>query len=203
MARRSLVTAAGGAGPRQVATAAPFGAPRRTRRLLAAAVDILALGAALTGAFLVATIYLLARSALGRDDVSDLDSLIAVAIEVSIIPVWIAWQTMSVASHGATVGQRLLGLHVDALPRAHEGARYLRLLLHPVSAPAWLWLALAVWLAGAPATLALTPLFAAGAVAAAGIASGVIVIVRPPGARPIHDVLARTRLVSNRGATHG
>ncbi len=175
-------------------------APRRLRRLGAAAADVVALWIAIIGVLLVGNGYLLVRSAAGRYDVGDVDSLIAVALEASIVPVWVAWQVISVAATGATAGQRRLGLRVEALPSAHAGARYLRMALHPIAAPAWLWLALMIWLAGAPRTLSLTPVLAAGVVVAAGIASGVILLARPPGARAIHDQLARTRIVDGRVA---
>lgn len=180
----------------------PGAAPRRLRRLGAATVDLVALWIATIGVLVVANIYLLGRTSIGRYDVGDIDSLIAVTLEASIVPVWIAWQVMSVAATGATAGQRLLGLRVEALPSAHAGARYLRMALHPISAPAWLWLALMIWLAGAPRTLSLTPVLAAGAVVAAGIASGVVVLARPRGARAIHDILARTCIIDGRAA-HG
>ncbi len=197
-----MVTATPEAPPPTAASAPapPGGAPRRLRRLGAATADVVALWIAIIGVLIVANLYLLVRTAAGRYDVGDVDSLIAVTFEASIVPVWVAWQVFSVVRTGATAGQRLLGLRVETLPRAHAGARFLRMALHPVSAPAWLWLALMIWLAGAPRALSLTPVMGAAAVVAAGVASGVILLVRPPGARAIHDRLARTRIVDGRAA---
>ena len=159
-------------------------------RLAAAGLDAGTLLVVQTGTLIVAVAYLLARTSWGRLDVGVGDAFVATAIVGAAVPAWTAWQLLGVHARGATSGQRRRGLAVEG------GARWrplLRFAGHPIALPAWVWLALTALLAGLPWLPLLTALVIVYVVLA-GLISLLTLLVRP-GALPIHDHLAGTRLV--------
>lgn len=165
--------------------------PGRRRRAAAFASDLAAGLAALLVACLVAAAWLLARSAWGRDDPADGDTALAFALIGAVPPAWLAWLALHLARDAATPGEGAAGLRVEGARNGRR--RLLRLAVHPLGASGWVWVALLLWVAGA-SSLALAPAIVAAAVAAGGIVSAAMLAVRP-GARPLHDRLAGTRLV--------
>jgi len=148
----------------------------------------------LTGTLIVAVAYLLTRTSWGHFDVGVGDAFVATSIVGAGVPAWTAWQLLAVHARGATFGQRQRGLVVA------RGARWrplLRFAGHPLALPAWGWLALTALLAELP-WLPLLPALAIVYGVLAGLVSLVTLLVWP-GALPIHDHLAGTRLVRARG----
>jgi hypothetical protein len=182
--------------PAAIATGAPALISRRAR-LLAAVMDGLALlpPLVLTGA--VAVAWLLARTAWGRDDATDFDSSLALAILAAGPAAWLARLGYALVTTQATPGQRALGLQVEvtagrAFP-GHQTARALRLAAHPFGAGGWLLVALTVLLTGAW-EIATVIAAVGGLLLIAGIVSLAVVLVAPD-ARGLHDRMAGTRLV--------
>lgn len=167
--------------------------PTRGERLAAAALDAAVLLGLLTGALIVALAYLLARTAWGRFDVGLGDALVATALVGATVPAWVALQCASLLAAGASVGQRTLGLAVEA--RA-PWRRLARLAAHPLAAPAWGWLTLTTLIAGLP-WLPLLPAVAGALVLVGGAVSLVLLLARPE-APALHDRVAGTRLVRAR-----
>lgn len=162
--------------------------PSPGRRMLAIAIDLIYGGLASLAAACVAGGWLLVRTAWGRDDVQPGDATLAAALLLAATPAWLAWTAVSLARQGATPGQARWGLRVTG----GRWRRILRLALHPLGIPGWLWLAV---LAGVATFDALAIAFAAagllvllGALATAGRTA-----LRPR-SRGLHDLIARTRL---------
>lgn len=160
------------------------------RRVLALTVDLIYGGAASILAASAAGGWLFLRTAWGRDDVPSGDATFASALVLAATPAWLAWTALRLAQRGATPGQARCGLRVAGRPRR----RLLRLAVHPLAIPGWLWLAI---LAAVATFEALAAVFAvaAAAVLLGGAVTAGGALVRPQ-ARGLHDLLARTRLVS-------
>ena len=144
-------------------------------------------------AFLVAVVYLLVRTSWGATDASDFDSALAAALLLAVPLTWAAWLLMSVAEHRATPGQRRAGLVVARREDDWRSARLLRMALHPMSLPFWLWVAAMLLLLGVPLAPWAVLLWSA-LVVIGGLASLVLLAIRP-GTPGVHDWAARTRVV--------
>lgn len=171
----------------------------RSARLRAAGIDV---GSALfvaAVAVVLATAWLLLRTAIGRDDVAGFDSVLVVSFVAATVPAWAVWLVVGVWQDTATPGQRRAALTVatddDSGGDSHREAsqrRLLRLAAHPLSLPLWGWLTLTMLLSGLP-WLWLAPLFVALAVAGGGLTTAALLLVRPQ-SMAIHDRFARTHL---------
>lgn len=171
----------------------PSGATPRRARLHALAGDVgMLLGGSLL-ATLLAFAYLLVRTSWGATDVGDFDSALAAALLLAIPPTWAAWLLISVAEHRATPGQRRAGLVLAASETARRGAPQLRMALHPLSLPLWLWSAVMLLLLSVPVLPWLVVLWCS-LIAIVGLASFVMLLVQPR-SPAIHDQLAGTRVV--------
>ena len=167
----------------------------RRRRLLAVALDVLALLPPLVVTSTLTIAWLLARTGWGREDVRDLDSAIAVAILGAAIPAWIANLAFDLVPSRATRGQRAVGLRIETAGTSMLLALAIRLASHPTTGTlAWAWLAGVFVLAGAFTLAALAGVLAL-VVAVAGLLSLAMLLVAP-GARGLHDRIAGTRLAS-------
>ncbi|MFA7248193.1 MAG: RDD family protein [Dehalococcoidia bacterium] len=165
----------------------------RGRRLLASGRDALALIPPLAMAVVVAAGWLLARTSLGRDDASDRDTAIALAVVAAVPPAWLARLAFTLLTTHATEGQRTAGLRIEVRRARDRTALALRLAVHPLAVSGWAWGAGVLALAGVyAAALALAAV--AALVCAAGLVSLAIVLV-DPGARALHDRIAGTRVV--------
>ncbi len=169
--------------------------PGRRRILAAAAVDAALLVALHAGAALLAVAWLMTRSGLGRHDPGGIDAAVAVAVVGAAAPAWVAWTLLAAHWRLPTPGQSVAGVRPVAAPGAHRYALYLRAAAAPLSLPGWLWSAATPLLAGLPPWLAFPPLVGAAGVAAAGLGSLALLLVRPR-ARLLHDRVARTALVA-------
>ncbi len=194
----------------------------RRRRFAAAGFDLAGGFAATFVALVVAALWLLLRSGLGRDDAGEGDAVLALALVAAVAPAWTLYVGARLWRGGATPGQRRMALAVGVARAVGPAApfdglrvsgeilkpgvdvgpldaprwrRGLRLAAHPLALPAWAWLTLSVALTGVPWLW--TPVAAvAGAVALAGAASFALLVVRPS-MPALHDRLARTALVRN------
>jgi len=169
----------------------------RRARLGAAALDALAVLPPLVIAGIAAVAWLLARTAWGRDDPTSVDASIALSLVAAAPGAWLARLGHALVVSGATPGQRARGLRVErtraVAPTATDGARVLRLALHPFGAVGWALVAGTLYLAAAPeAAVAVAGI--AALVLAGGAVSLAIVLVAPD-ARALHDRLAGTRVV--------
>ena len=144
--------------------------------------------------------YLLLRSAWGRDDTGLWDAGIALAGWLATVPAWIIWLALRLRQRGATLGQHRLGLAVSTPTRGdgvtHRWRTSLRLIVHPLSLPFWIWVALLAALPG-PLWLLLTASIPALAVTI-GSAVSMVFLVGSPHSPAIHDRLAGTRLIDTR-----
>ena len=182
----------------------PSRAVTRSARLRAAGIDF---GSALLVAaagVVLATAWLLLRTATGRDDVVASDAVFVVSFVAATVPAWAAWLAVGVWRNAATPGQRRGDLAVatddDSGRDAHRGTsqqRLLRLAAHPLSLPLWGWLTLTMLLSGLP-WLWLAPLFVALAVAGGGLTTLALLLLRPQ-SMATHDRVARTHLASVAG----
>jgi hypothetical protein len=170
----------------------PVAAGRR-RRLAAVCVDLAtALGAAL-GGVAVAMLWLLLRTAWGRDAVASGDAIVATALVLAVLPAWVTWQLARVRRGAGTAGQSRLGLAVVPAPNADARARLLRCAWHPLATLAWLWLAaVAVLLEQWP--IASACLVGAAAWIVLALASAAL-LLRDPAAPTLHERFSGTRLV--------
>ena len=166
-------------------TSAPGVLSRRVR-LAANLRDLLALLPLLVIASTLAVAWLLVRTAWGREDVRDIDGAIALALLGAVVPTWLARLAVSMATTGATPGQRALRVHLEATRDVStRWALAIRLATHPFGAIGWAWIAGVLALAGLfqiAATFALVAVL----VAIAGLGSLAIILVRP-GALTLHD----------------
>ncbi|MPZ99804.1 MAG: hypothetical protein GEU80_10810 [Dehalococcoidia bacterium] len=170
--------------PREVAGAVPG----RRERLAAATFDLVTLCLALAVAGLVATLFLLLRTGLGATDVGDVDAMLAFAALSASVPTWTAWYALRLLD-GASRGHAAAGLRV----RGPAAGRLLRVVVHPLGAPFWLWLAGLAGLLGGR-TAAQPFAVVAGVVVLGGVVSLAMLLVRP-GARALHDRAAHTTLL--------
>lgn len=171
-----------------VRVSTPEAAVTPGQRAAAFAFDLIHGAVASLIALSVAATWLLLRTAWGRDDVPAGDATFAAGTLLAATPAWLAWTALRLARQGATPGQARAGLRVVGPPRQ----RLIRLSLHPLAAPGWMWLAIMT----AVATLDRSALaFAAVAVAifVAGLVTATLAIARPT-ARGLHDRIAGTRL---------
>lgn len=179
--------------------AAPPHAPAgvsRGARLGAAALDAFALLPLLLAAGAAAVVWLLLRTAWGRDDPSSLDASVALSLVASAPGAWLARLGYGLVAADGTPGHRARGIRVHVMrgARTGRGARAVRLALHPFAAAGWGLLALTVYLAALPAEAAI----AIGAVAVFVLLGGLVslaIVVAAPDARALHDRVAGTRLV--------
>lgn len=162
----------------------------RSRRLVAFGLDLIYGGTASLLATLVAGGWLLLRTAWGRDDVPSGDATFASVLLLAATPAWLAWTALRLAQRSATPGQARGRLRVVGSPRR----RLLRLAIHPLAVPGWLWLAVLAAVATFNA-LAIAVAALAGAIFLGGLITAGRALFRPR-ARGIHDLIARTRLVS-------
>lgn len=163
--------------------AAPLG-----QRAAAFAFDLINGAVASLIALAVAATWLLLRTAWGRDDVPVGDATFAAGTLLAATPAWLAWTALRLAREGATPGQARAGLRVVGSPKR----RLLRLSLHPIAAPGWIWLAIiAVVATLEPLALVLAAM--GGAIFVAGLMTTVLAVARPT-ARGLHDRIAATRL---------
>jgi uncharacterized RDD family membrane protein YckC len=182
--------------PRAQASARGQRALTRRERLLAALRDALALLPPLMIASALAVGWLLARTAWGRDDASDFDSSVALALVCAAPAAWLARLGYSMWTYAATPGQRAQGLRVEVPgeeARDPAGPRALRLALHPFASAGWGVVTMTLLLAGAWQVAAVMGALAL-LVMVGGVASLAIVIARPD-ARAVHDRIAGTRVV--------
>jgi len=173
--------------PDRPTTAAPGIPPGR--RVLAFAIDLIYGGLASLLTALAAGGWLLLRTAWGRDDVPSGDATFASALLLAATPAWLAWTALRLVRHGATPGQGRQRLRVTGAPRR----RLLRLTVHPLAVPGWLWLSILA----AVATCNVVAI-ACAAVGTAVFLGGLITAGRAllrPQAPGLHDLIARTRLV--------
>ncbi len=173
--------------PDRPTTAAPGIPPGR--RVLALATDLIYGGLASLLAAFAAGGWLLLRTSWGRDDVPTGDATFASALLLAATPAWFAWTALRLTRQGATPGQARQRLRVTGAPRR----RLLRLAIHPLAVPGWLWLAILAAVATFD-VVALAFAAAGAAVLLGGIVTAGRAVLRPqtPG---LHDLIARTRLV--------
>lgn len=169
-------------------TSAASGVPA-SRRAIAFAADLIYGGLASSLAALAAGGWLLVRTAWGRDDVPSGDATFASAFLLAATPAWLAWTALRVAQRGATPGQARAGLRVTGRTRR----RLLRLAVHPLAVPGWLWLAILAAIATSE-PIAILCAVAGAAVLIGGLVTGALAVFQPQ-VRGLHDVVARTRLV--------
>lgn len=160
------------------------------RRLLALAVDLILGGLASAAAALLASVWLLLRTAGGRDDVPAGDATFAAALLLAATPAWLAWTGIRLIRRGATPGQAHAGIRVTGT----RGRRLVRLACHPVGVPGWCWLAILVAVATFEA-VAVAFAAAGAAVLVGGLVTAATAIAWPE-RRGLHDVVAGTRLVA-------
>ena len=170
----------------------------RGRRAAALALDAGSGLLAALAAAVLATAWLLARTGRGALDPTDGDTALAFAVVAAVPAAWVAWLVLRLRRDAATPGQRALHLHVASArgleaPAPAATRAVVRLAVHPLGAVGWAWLAMLTALAGGWPLDAAFGLVAL-AVAAAGLASAAMLLVRPH-ARPLHDRIAGTRVV--------
>jgi len=167
-------------------------APRGARvRALLWDVGGLVFGALIS--FVVGVTYLLMRTTWGTYDAGDFDSALATALVLAVPPTQAGWLLLSVAERGATPGQRRAGLAIARREGEWRAARIVRMALHPLSLPAWLWLAAMLFLLAVPVLPWLVVLWSG--LLAIGVLSSIVIFAIRPAAPAVHDLLARTRVV--------
>lgn len=164
----------------------------RGRRVRAVAVDV-ALTAGVAGIGVVLGLaWVFVRTGAGDSTPGDGDAAIGLALTLGAPAAWLAWTAMRAIERGATPGQRMLRLEVEASGRASL-RRAARFALSPVGAIAWFWLGLVVALAAIP-WIPLLLIATALIVGATGLASLAILLVRPA-STALHDRIAGTTAV--------
>jgi hypothetical protein len=138
----------------------------------------------------VATIWLVARTDLGRLDIGDGDAAMALALLGGVVPAWLAWLALA-AIDGATPGHRRAGLAIEA---GRPRDRLLRLALDPRGLVGWVWLVALLWL-GEAVLVRWLALLALAVVLGMTLTSLVLWLLRPENPPP-YDRVARTRLVT-------
>jgi hypothetical protein len=190
----------------------------RRRRLLAVGFDVGGGLVAMLAALAIATLWLLLRSGLGRDDAGGGDAVLALSLVAGVAPAWAVYLGAALWRGGMTPGQRRAGVAVQSrgsgeasapfngprvsgalvepgeAPGTARWRRALRLAVHPISLPVWGWVALTALLAGVP-WLWLPFALATVAVALAGAVSLVLLLVWPS-MPALHDRVAGTSLAA-------
>ncbi len=146
-------------------------------------------------AVIVAFLVLLVRTEWGRYDPGDGDSLVAAALIAAVVPGWYAWLAAGAIWDASTPGQRTVGLLVLAPLSRRRLARIGRFLVHPVSVPIWLWLAVGAALATLPWLPLLFAAIAVTMLIVAAVSAGLV--IRRPAARAIHDHVGGTVITRN------
>ncbi|MCK9486507.1 MAG: RDD family protein [Dehalococcoidia bacterium] len=167
---------------------APGVPPSRRARWGAVAIDILVGAGLAAGALAGGTAWLLVRTEAGTRDVPSGDAAFAFALLLSAVPAWLTLLAFSLATRGATPGQRSRHLEVQGAP----WRRVVRLAVHPLGAAGWLWLAVVAMIAILP-TLALLFASLGVTVLAGGVLSSLLALRR--GEPGVHDRVASTRLI--------
>ena len=144
----------------------------------------------MVAAVVVTTLWLLLRSGFGRDDTGGGDAVLALSLVAGVVPAWAVYVGAALWRDGMTPGQRRIGVALDA----SRWRRLLRLAVHPVSLPAWVWFALTALLTGVP-WLWLPFALAAVVVALAGAVSLLLLLVWPS-MPALHDRVAGTALTA-------
>ncbi len=170
--------------------------PARLDRATAFAIDLGWGALAVLAATLLAFGWLFVRTDLGATHVTDGDSIIAAAVIGAAIPAWIGWVALHALTTGATRGQQRTGLRVE-VTSARPLARALRLALHPISVPGWLWLAAVVAILEVP-WLPLLVVLIGATIALMGVIS-IALLITDPSAAPLHDRAAGTRVMRTPG----
>jgi hypothetical protein len=165
-------------------------ASARTRRFVAAAIDVATLLVAIVLAAVAGIGYLLVRTGWGLFDASVFDAFVAASLVLTMLPAWLACQAMRLMRRGATFGQDCVRLRLFMRDGAQPYAPMLRLAMHPLSIPGWLWLAALAGIAGIP-WLQIVLLVPALLLFLGGIVSAGIILARP-GSPALHDRLAKT-----------
>jgi hypothetical protein len=166
---------------------------RRGRLLLAIAIDLMTLVLACTAAAAIAFAWMLFTTDAGAVDVAERDAVLAVAFAAAALPAWTSWQWCLLWRQHATFGaSRLLA---DGLAMLPARRRATGLVLHPVAAPAWAWLAAFMLVVMAPiVSYALFVLCLV--VTGMAFASSLLLLARPSAA-PLHWRLASMRVRRN------
>lgn len=167
-------------------------APARLDRAAALAVDLGWGALAVLAAALLAFAWLFIRTDRGAQHVTDGDSIIAAGLVGAAVPAWLAWIAVRALAEGATHGQQRMGIRVEARMQ-RPVPRLLRLLVHPVSVPGWLWVAGVLAIVEVPWIPVFVGLIAV-TIAVMGVISALVLTVNP-GADALHDRLAGTRTV--------
>jgi hypothetical protein len=152
--------------------------------------DLGTLVLALLATGVVGTLWLLARTDWGRVDVALGEAVFASSLLAAAAPAWTAWQWLRLWDEGRTAGHRRLQLEpASALPGAR---RVIELALHPVSIPAWSWLALTLIILEVPGAAWLAVVVTAFVGLLAAVSLGLLLV--RPAAQPLHRRIARMRL---------
>lgn len=141
-------------------------------------------------ASLLSLAWMLARTEAGRYDLAIGDSTFAFALLLAAVPAWAMLLTVDIAVFGATPGQRRMGLMVEG----DTLRRLLRLAFHPLGVIAWMWLAVVGNLAAVPVVGIV--FLAVAMTGLTGVLASVILVLRSPGSRGAHDIVAGTRMVA-------
>lgn len=166
--------------------------PTLRRRLFAAfAYDIVTLVGALLATALIAALWLLTRTSLGRIDPNERDAVIGFALWGAALPAWTVWQWRSLASHGTSAGMYRAAAGPGTPLLLSRRRRVWWYVLHPVTVPGWIWLSLTLLIPG-PWELAVLPLAITVLQTAITLTSCIIVFVAP-NVTPGHVRIARGR----------
>jgi hypothetical protein len=168
----------------------PLAPAPRADRLFSMLTDIAWLAAGSIAAFVVAFGFLFWRTGWGAVDAGAGDTAIATALLLAPAPTWLAWLIVSVLDEHASPGQRERGLVVTTTAQAWPGAQLIRLALHPLSLPGWLWLSTITYLLAA-IWLSWLFLLVVLVVALTSVGSAILIVI---GRRPLHDILGRTNV---------
>ena len=165
----------------------------RGARARAALSDIAMLLSGGVVAFVIALIYLFIRTGWGATDTTNFDSTLATALLLAVPPTSMAWMLLSLAEYRATPGQLREGLVVVSREGGLRWGLLLRIAMHPLNLPFWLWLTAILSLLAVPVLPRLVLLWSA-LVTIDGLLSIVLLVLRPR-TPAIHDLLAQTRVV--------
>lgn len=149
----------------------------RRRFFAAFAFDIVTLVGAVLASGVVAIAWLLARTQAGRVDPTDDEAVIAFALWAAALPAWTVWQWRALTTHATSAGMHSVAPGA-ASQRFAGQRRVMWFLLHPVTVPAWIWLALAALIPG-PFALAVFPISIATLQLVMTLTSGVVVFITP------------------------
>jgi hypothetical protein len=139
--------------------------------------DVVTLLAASLLSTLVALLWLLQRSNGGALDLTATDAVLAASFAAAALPAWTATRWYAITRRGGI-----------ASPGVARWRRALWFALHPITTPAWAWLAALLAISTMP-VIAYLALAMSVAVAVLGIAS-LIVLLAAPRALAVHTWLA-------------